>query len=280
MIDEHGKPMEKAGPSTPVLVLGLSDVPDAGEILEVVSEGCLAREIVSKRKDQLAAAVPGPVRTFTLDDFASRIQAGKTKELNLIIKTDAQGSIDPIVSSLEQLGDEELKVNVLHAAPGAIGKSDVNLAIASRAIIIGFNVRPDPAARLLVESEGVDIRTYSIIYKLIDEVDQALKGLLEPTYVKVLVGEAAVRDTFDIPGVGTVAGCYVRKGEARRNARARVIRDGNQLYDGPVSSLKRYAEDVREVRKGYECGVGLTGFDDLHVGDVIQFYEEREKEPE
>jgi translation initiation factor IF-2 len=280
MIDEDGAPMEEAGPSIPVLVLGLSNVPKAGEIFEVVSETCIARDIVAEREEALAARAPGPVRTFTLDDFASRIKAGKTKELNLIVKTDAQGCIDPIVTSLEQLGDEELKVNILHAAPGNIGKSDVNLAIASQAIIIGFNVKPDPAARRLAESEGVDIRTYDIIYRLIDEVDQALKGLLEPTYVKVLIGEAEVRDTFHIPDLGTVAGCYIREGEARRNARARVIRDGNQLHDGSVSSLKRFSEDVREVRRGFECGVGLAGFNDFEVGDVIQFYEEREKQPE
>ena len=279
MIDEHGNPVKEAGPSTPVLILGLSDVPEAGQVFEVVSESCVARDIVSEREDELAAQAPGPIRTFSLDDFASRIKAGRAKELNLIIKTDAQGSIDPIVSSLEQLGDEELKVNVLHAAAGGIGKSDVNLAIASQAIIVGFNVKPDPAARRLAETEGVDIRTYSIIYKLIDEVDQALKGLLEPTYVKVLVGEAVVRDTFTIPDVGTVAGCYIRKGEARRNAKARVLRDGGTLHDGSVSSLKRFAEDVREVRKGYECGVGLSGFNSFEVGDVIQFYEEREESP-
>lgn len=279
MMDEDGNPVKEAGPSTPVLVLGLGEVPDAGEIFRVVSESCVARDIVAQREDELEAKAPGPIRTFTLDDFASRIKAGKVKELNLIIKTDAQGSINPIVNSLEQLGDEELKVDILHSATGSIGKSDVNLAIASKAIIIGFNVKPDPAARRLAESEGVDIRTYDIIYKLIDEVDQALKGLLEPTYVKVLVGEAQVRDTFHIPD-GTVAGCYIRKGEARRNAMARVIRNGDQLYDGRVSSLKRFAEDVRTVRKGYECGVGLAGFDDFQLGDVIQFYEEREKQAE
>lgn len=280
MMDEDGNPVKEAGPSTPVLILGLGEVPDAGEIFKVVSESCIARDIVAQREEELEAKAPGPIRTFTLDDFASRIKAGKAKELNLIIKTDAQGSINPIVNSLEQLGDEELKVNILHSATGSIGKSDVNLAIASKAIIIGFNVKPDPAARRLAESEGVDIRTYDIIYKLIDDVDQALKGLLEPTYVKVLVGEAEVRDTFHIPDMGTVAGCYIRKGEARRNAKARVIRNGNQLYDGPVSSLKRFAEDVRTVRKGYECGVGLGGFDDFQLGDVIQFYEEREKQAE
>ena len=277
MIDEQGNPVKEAGPSTPVLVLGLSEVPKAGEVFEVVSESCVARDIVSDREDELAAQAPGPIRTFSLDDFASRIKAGRAKELNLIIKTDAQGSIDPIVSSLKQLGDEELKVNILHAAAGGIGKSDINLAIASQAIIVGFNVKPDPATRRMAETEGVDIRTYNLIYKLVDEVDQALKGLLEPTYVKVLVGEAVVRDTFTIPDVGTVAGCYIRRGEARRNAKARVLRDGGTLHDSSVSSLKRFAEDVREVRKGYECGVGVAGFNSFEIGDIIQFYEVREE---
>ncbi len=277
MIDEQGNPVKEAGPSTPILVLGLSEVPKAGEVFEVVSESCVARDIVSDREDELAAQAPGPIRTFSLDDFASRIRAGRAKQLNLIIKTDAQGSIDPIVSSLKQLGDEELKVDILHAAAGGIGKSDINLAIASQAIIVGFNVKPDPATRRMAETEGVDIRTYNLIYKLIDEVDQALKGLLEPTYVKVLVGEAVVRDTFTIPDVGTVAGCYIRRGEARRNAKARVVRDGGTLHDSSVSSLKRFAEDVREVRKGYECGVGVAGFNGFEIGDIIQFYEVREE---
>jgi len=279
MFDQDGNAMKEAGPSTPVVVLGLSGVPEAGEIFEVVSETCVARDIVSQREDAMGAHAPGPIRAFSLDDFASRIQAGKVKELNIILKTDAQGCIDPIVSSLEQLGSDELKINVLHAATGSVGQSDVNLAIASQAIIIGFNVKPDAAGRRLAESEGVDIRTYDIIYRLIDDVDQALKGLLEPTFVKVLVGEVEVRDTFHIPELGTVAGCYVRDGEARRNARARVIRNGDQIHDGRVASLKRFTEDAREVRKGFECGVGLGGFDGFEVGDVIQFYEEREQEP-
>ncbi|RLC84357.1 MAG: translation initiation factor IF-2, partial [Chloroflexi bacterium] len=215
---------------------------------------------------------------FTLDDFSSRIQAGQVKELNLIIKTDVQGSIEPIVSSLEKLGSEDLKVNIIHAAAGNISESDINLAVASHAIVIGFQVHPDPAARRLAESEGVDIRTYDVIYKLVDEVDKALKGLLEPTYADVVIGEAEVRATFNIPKVGVVAGCYVRQGEARRNARARVFRGEEQLYDGYVASLKRFDKDVREVRTGFECGVGLEDFHDFAVGDVIQFYVKERQE--
>jgi translation initiation factor IF-2 len=278
MLDEVGRPVREARPSTPALILGLSDVPKAGEMFKVVPDERTARAIVARRKEDLEAKVAAPVRAFTLDDFSLRIQAGQIKELNLIVKTDVQGAIEPIVNSLEKLGDQELKVNIIHAAAGNISESDINLAIASRAIVIGFQVYPDPAARRLAENEGVDIRTYDIIYKLIDEVGKALKGLLEPTYIDVTVGEAEVRATFRIPRVGIVAGCYVRRGEARRNARARVFRGEEELYDGHVGSLKRFENDVREVRTGFECGVGLEGFHDFVIGDVIEFYvKEREE---
>ncbi|RLC86121.1 MAG: translation initiation factor IF-2 [Chloroflexi bacterium] len=276
MLDQSGQPIQEASPSTPAIILGLSSVPEAGEFFKVVQDERAARAIVEKRKEELAAQAITPVKAFTLDDFSSRIQAGQAKELVLIVKTDVQGSIEPIVNSLEKLSDqdlgEDLTVNVIHAAAGNIGESDINLAIASRAIVFGFQVHPDPAARRLAENEGVDIRTYDIIYKLIDEVDKALKGLLEPVYVDVVIGEAEVRAIFHIPKVGTVAGCYVRQGEARRNARARVFRDKEQLHDGHIRSLKRFEKDAREVRVGFECGVGLENFDNFAEGDVIQFY--------
>jgi translation initiation factor IF-2 len=277
MLDELGNPIEEAPPSTPAMILGLSGVPNAGEMFKVVHDERTARAIIAKREEELAAKAAAPIRAFTLDDFSSRIQAGQAKELNLIVKTDVQGSIEPIVNSLEKLGADELKVNIVHAAAGNISETDVNLAIVSHAIIVGFHVVPNPAARRLAENEGVDIRTYDIIYKLVDEVDKALKGLLEPTYVDVVIGEAEVRAVFNVPKVGAVAGCYVRDGEIRRNARARVIRDGEQLHDGHVSSLKRFKKDVREVRTGFECGVGLEDFRDFVEGDIIQFYvKERE----
>ncbi len=279
MLDEAGRPIQEALPSTPVMILGLSGVPEAGEMFKVVPDARTARAIVARREEARQAKAATPIRAFTLDDFSSRIQAGQTKQLNLIIKTDVQGSIEPIVSSLERLGDEELKVDIIHAAAGNISESDIDLAIASQAIVIGFQVHPDSAARRSAENEGVDIRTYDIIYKLIDEVDKALKGLLEPTYVDVAVGEAEVRATFSISKIGTIAGCYVRQGEARRNARARVFRDGEQLHDGHIASLKRFEQDVREVRTGFECGVGLEDFDEFAVGDVIQFYVKERQEP-
>ncbi len=279
MLDEAGRPIQEARPSTPVVIMGLSGVPKAGEMFKVVPDEHTARAIVAKRKEELSAKATAPPKVFTLDDFSRRIQAGQTKELNLIVKTDVQGSIEPIVSSLEKLGGEDLKINILHAAAGNISESDINLAIASRAIVVGFQVYPDPAARRQAESEGVDIRTYDVIYKLVDELDKALKGLLEPTYVDVVVGEAEVRATFNVPKVGTVAGCYVRQGEARRNARARVFRGEEQLYEGRVASLKRFDKDVREVRTGFECGVGLEDFHEFAVSDVIQFYVKERQEP-
>ncbi len=278
MLDEAGRPIQEAPPSTPALIMGLSGVPEAGDMFKVVPDRRTARAIVARRREKLATRAAAPPKVFTLDDFSRRIQAGQTKELNMIVKTDVQGSIEPIVSSLEKLGDEDLKVNILHAAAGAISESDINLAIATRAIVVGFQVYPDPAARRLAESKGVSIRTYDIIYKLIDEVDKALKGLLEPTYADVVIGEAEVRDTFNIPKVGTVAGCHVRQGQARRNARARVLRGEKQLYDGYVTSLKRFEKDVREVRTDFECGVGLEDFNDFAVGDVIQFYVKERQE--
>jgi translation initiation factor IF-2 len=272
MLSPTGHTIQEAGPSTPVLILGLSGLPDAGQVFHVAADLRTARSIVARREEELAERAAEPARAFTLDDFSLRIQAGQTKELNLIVKTDVQGSIEPIVGSLEKLGDEDLKVSIIHAAAGNISESDVHLAIASQAIIVGFQVRPDAAARRQAENEGVDIRTYDIIYKLIDEVDKALKGLLEPTYADVVIGEAEVLATFSIPRVGTIAGCRIRSGVARRNAQARVMRNGSQVYEGHVSSLKRFEQDVREVRTGFECGMGLVDFGAFEIGDVVQLY--------
>ncbi|MFN3762568.1 MAG: translation initiation factor IF-2 [Anaerolineae bacterium] len=271
MLDSHGKPIREAPPSTPALILGLSDVPTAGDIFEVVENEKVARAIAAQRQQEREAQAARPTR-LTLDDLSRSIRQGQVKELNLIIKADVQGSIEPIVSSLSKLGREDLKVNIIHAAAGNVTESDINLAIASRAIVIGFQVTVDPAARRLAENEGVDVRIYDIIYELIDEVELALKGLLEPTYVEKTIGKAEVRATFEIPKVGRVAGCYVLEGEVRRNARARLFRQGEQKFDGPLASLKRFAKDVREVKAGYECGIGLEGFHDIQVGDILEFY--------
>jgi translation initiation factor IF-2 len=278
MMDEVGNTLEEAGPSTPVVILGLSRVPTAGYIFEVVPDERTARLIVAEREREEQQQRSGPTQVLSLDDLSARIREGQAKELNLIVKADVQGSIEPIVSSLAKLGEEGLKVNVIHNAAGNVNESDINLAIASHAIVVGFQVDVDSAARLLAENEGVDIRIYDIIYKLVDEVDLALKGLLEPTYVDKVIGRAEVRAVFGIPKVGNIAGCRVREGEARRNARARVYRDDEELFDGHVASLKRFEKDVREVRSGFECGVGLEGFETFVEGDVIEFYvKEREE---
>jgi translation initiation factor IF-2 len=274
MFDEHGKALDEAGPSTPVRVMGLNEVPEPGTLFEVVDSEKTARSIAEERLEAAQVASQRPT-AFTLDELYARFQAGEAKELNLIIKADVRGSLEPIVSSLEDLsvqeGDNELKVHILHADVGAISDSDVMLASTTGAIIIGFEVGPDIAAQRRADSEGVEIRQYRIIYKLIEEVEQALEGLLEPVYEDVPIGTAEVRQVFSIPKVGQIAGCYIRDGEARRNAQARVIRNHQEIHKAAVSSLKRFQEDVREVRAGFECGIGVTGFTSFQEGDVIQF---------
>ena len=282
MLDYEGNSIPEAGPSTPVVILGLHGVVTAGDMFGVVANERAARSLVAKRGEEREAKAAIPSKSFTLDDFSSRVKAGKAKELNLILKTDVQGSIEPIVSSLEMLSEadlgEDININIVHAAAGNISESDINLAVAVGAIVIGFQVLPDAAARSLAESHGVDIRTFDIIYRLIVEVNKALKGMLEPVYEDVVIGLVEVRATFNIPRIGTIAGCYIRQGEARRNARARVVRNKEQVYDGYVSSLKRHERDVREVRSGLECGVGLSNFNEFQIGDILEFYVKERQE--
>jgi translation initiation factor IF-2 len=274
MLDERGQPLDEALPSTPVLVMGLSDVPKAGDVFEVVESERKARAIAEERAERrrVAEAQPSRMRTLTLDEIFSRFQAGEATELNVIFKADVQGSVEPIVNSLEKLGSEDMKVNILHQGIGRITESDVMLASASDAIIIGFNVAVDEAARRMAAQEGVDIRQYDIIYRLVDDVDKALKGMLEPVYEDVVIGHAEVRAVFSIRRRGNVAGCYVTDGEVARNAMARVLRQEEELFDGSVDSLKRFQEDVAEVRAGFECGISVAGFDEFQEGDVLEFY--------
>jgi translation initiation factor IF-2 len=273
MFDERGLPVQKAGPSIPVEVLGLTSVPSAGDTFEVVKNEKIARTIAAERLSAAhAAAVSGPVRPVTLSDLYAQIQAGKIKELALIIKADGQGSIEPIVNSLQKLGDEKVKVNILHAGTGDISENDVALAAASTGIVIGFNVIVDAAARKMAETTGVDVRLYNIIYKLVEDVDKALKGMLEPVYADKVVGHAEVRQVFKIRGVGFVAGCTVREGTALRDASGRVRRGEDIIFDGSVHSLKHLQEDVKEVRTGLDCGVALEEFTDFKEGDIIEFY--------
>ena len=278
MKDENGNPVTEAPPSTPVLVTGLSDVPRAGDIFQVVESERRARAIAQERaeRQRQAAARPPQPQTLTLNELFSRFQAGQVAELNLIVKADVQGSLEPIVTSLQQLATDDLKINILRQGVGDVTESDVMLASASQAIILGFHVGVDEAARRMASQEGVDIRLYTIIYQLIDDVDRALKGLLEPEYQKVVMGHAEVRAVFRIRRHGNVAGCYITDGEVTRNAWARVLREGQELFDGPLSSLKRFQDDVTQVRAGFECGISLAGFDDFQVGDVLEFYREEQ----
>jgi translation initiation factor IF-2 len=272
MFDFQGKPIEEAPPSTPVSVLGLSDVPSAGELFTIADSEREGRAIIAERAAR--AAESKPRAALSLEQVFEAFQAGQMRELRLVIKADVQGSLEPIVSSLEALKVEDIKVNILHAMTGNITESDVMLAAASDAIVIGFNVASDQAARRTAEAEGVDIRIYDIIYRLTEDVEKALKGMLEPEKREVRIGRAEVLATFRIPKVGVIAGCRVLEGEIRRNARIRVQRAGEAIFEGTVSSLKHEKEDAREIREGFECGIGVKGFDDFSKGDILECFTE------
>ncbi|WP_456342817.1 translation initiation factor IF-2 [Thermovibrio sp.] len=272
MFDDKGRQVKEAGPSMPVEVLGLEGVPMAGDKFYVVESLEKARKIAEKRQELARESALEKEKRVSLEELFAKMQAGEVKELNIVLKADAQGSIEAIRKSLEELSTDEVKVNVIHAGVGPITENDIMLAAASNAIVIGFNVRPDSAARQAAEREKVDVRTYRVIYDIVDEVKKAMAGLLEPEEKEVYLGSAEVRATFKVPKVGTVAGCYVRDGVIRRNANVRLVRDGVVIYDGKIASLKRFKEDVREVQAGYECGVGLENFNDIKVGDVIECY--------
>jgi translation initiation factor IF-2 len=273
MFDEKGQPITGAPPATPAVVLGLAEVPSAGETFAVVADERTARTIVAERQAQKRAANGTPAtKPLSLENIFAQVEAGQTKELNLILKADVQGSIEPIVNSLEKLGNEKVRVKILHQAPGNITESDVMLAVASKAIILGFSVTVDPAAQRMTESDGVDIRIYNIIYNLIEDVEKALTGLLEPVYKEVVTGHAEVRAVFRISKVGKVAGCYVTNGELTRNSMVRVRRGEQVLREDRLVSLKRFQEDVTEVKTSFECGVNLGNFNEFEVGDVIEAY--------
>ncbi len=272
MFNEAGKRMKTASPSIPVVVLGLSNVPQAGDTFKVVSDEKTARALAAERAEQRRAEEQRPVRALSLDDIYAQMQAGAMKELNVILKADVQGALEPVANSLEKLGDEDLRVRIIHQGAGNITESDISLAIASHAIVIGFNVQAEPAARAMAETEGVQIRYYQVIYKLIEDIDKALKGLLEPVYEKVVIGHAEVRAIFGISRIGKVAGVYIEDGTVKRNARVTVLRDSEEIYDGTINSLKRFTEDVTEVPTGLECGIGLDNFQDFEEGDILEVY--------
>jgi len=276
MLDENGRPVKVAGLSKPVQIVGWSHVPNAGDEFREVSDEREARHIAQEREAKLRAAELVTTRPPTLAELMAQAKEAEVPELNLIIKADVQGSIGALVDAFMKLPQDEVRVNIIRSAAGAITESDIKLAQASRAIVVGFNVRPDAAARELAEREGVDVRLYRVIYDAIDDIRAALSGMLKPEERETELGRAEVRALFRVPKVGTVAGCYVLQGKIVRGAQARVVRDGVVVYDGRIASLRRFKEDVREVAEGYECGIGIENFNDVKEGDVIEAYEVRE----
>jgi len=274
MFDYQGNPIEEAGPSTPVSVLGLSDVPGAGELFTVVESDREGRVIAEELADSMAGGRAQSSSAMSLDQIFEAFKAGEVQELRLVIKADVQGSLEPISNSLQELNVGDIKVNVIHTGTGNINKNDVMLASASDGIVIGFCVTADEAASNAAEAEGVDIRIYDIIYRITEDVEKALKGMLEPEVHEVVLGHAEVRAVFRIPKLGRIAGCFVRDGELKRNGHMRVIRADEVIFDGVISSLKHEKDDAREIREGFECGVGLKGFDEFEEGDILECYTE------
>lgn len=272
MFDHHGRRINQASPSTPSAVMGFNDVPEAGDLFQIVSSEKEARNIIDQRIQTKEQAREQRKHAVTLEQLFDRFQSGEVRELRLVIKADVQGSLEPIVSSLEDMNNGDISINILQADTGNIGESDVMLAAASKAIVIGFNVEADSAARRLADSEGVSIRLYDIIYRLTEDVEKALIGMLEPELVETDIGKAEVRAVFRISKVGNVAGCRVLEGEIRRNAKMRVIRDDQEIFSGDISSLKHHQDDVREVRQGFECGVSLKDFNDFEEGDILESF--------
>jgi translation initiation factor IF-2 len=272
MINDKGKRIKKAGPSTPLEIQGLSSAPLAGDVFQVVSDDKTARALaeaagVAKKADEQKS-----MQRVSLDDFFSQLKTGKMKELRLIIKGDVQGSVEALRPAVEKLSNQEVEVRVIHTGVGPVSESDIMLATASNAIVIGFNVRAEANARRAAEAEQVDVRYYRIIYEVIDDISAALKGMLAPVFKEVVIGQASVRATFRVTGTGVIAGSYVTEGKITRNAGVRLIRDGVVVYEGKISSLRRFKDDAREVASGYECGIGLENYDDVKEGDVIEAF--------
>lgn len=275
MFDDKGKKVKSAGPSTPVEVLGFSEVPQAGDYMYVADEK-LVKKAAEERKDKIKLENARQTQSFSLGDLFGRISEGQLKTLNIIVKTDVQGSLEALKSSLEKISNDEVKVNAIHGGVGGINETDIMLAKASQAIIIGFNVRADNNAKSLAEKENVDIRLYSVIYDAVDDVTAAMKGMLAPKFTETVIGSVEVREVFKISGVGTVAGCYVTNGKVVRNGKVRVYRNNISVYDGNILALKRFKDDVKEVAYGFECGISVENYNDIKVGDIFEVYQMEE----
>jgi len=280
MTNDRGHKVEEAGPAVPVEIMGLAEAPQAGDMFDAVSDERLARELVEQRKQYLKDEQFKSFQKITLDNLFTSIQEGELKDLNIIVKADVQGSVEAVKQSLEKLSNEEVRVRVIHGGVGAISESDVMLANASNAIIVGFNVRPDPVAATQAERDGVELRMYRIIYDCIEEIEAAIKGMLAPKFREVQLGRAEVRDVFKISSAGTIAGSYVLDGKIARNAKIRVVRDGIVITEDEISSLRRFKDDVKEVATGYECGIGLQKFNDIKEGDIFEAFIIEEYRPD
>ena len=274
--DEHGREVTEAGPSTPVSILGLAGAPQAGDRFNVYSDEREAKQIAAKRTQLQREQSVRTQRHITLDEIGRRIALGDFQELNIILKGDVDGSVEALTDSFQKLSTEEIQVNIIHKGVGAITESDVLLATASDAIIIGFNVRPMGNARQIADKEEIDIRTYSIIYDAINDLKDAMEGMLSPELKEEVTGTAEIRETFKISKIGTIAGCMVTNGKIYRNSGIRLIRDGVVIYTGELASLKRFKDDVKEVSKGYDCGMQVKNYNDIKEGDIIEAFQEVE----
>jgi translation initiation factor IF-2 len=267
------KNVKEAGPSIPVEIIGLAEVPTTGDILYTAQNEKQARQlsasVVAKGRVNMIKSTQGKV---SLDDLFSQIQAGQVKDLNIVIKADVQGSVEALRGSLEKLTNDEVRVRIIHTGAGAVTESDVMLASASNAIILGFNVRPEPVAKSVAESENVDVRYYSVIYSAIDDVQAAMKGMLDPEFAEKIIGHAEIRQIFKASGIGTIAGCYITEGRVTRNAQVRIVRDGRVVYDGTLDTLRRFKDDAKEVAAGYECGMLFKNFSDIKENDKVEAY--------
>jgi len=273
MFNDIGKRLRKAEPATPVEILGLGSVPQVGDTLTAVASERQAQALIQKRLEEMKQEP----KSVSLSSLFDQISAGKVKELNIILKADVQGSVEPIRNSLEQLGTEAVKVRIIHSGSGNVTENDVMLAIASKGLIIGFNTGSEPGARRLADVEGVDIRSYDVIYNLVDDIGKALKGMLEPTYVEVIDGRAEIRAVFSAAKGVKIAGVYVTEGKVTRGASVRVLRQEQVVCESIVSSLRRFKDDVKEVAADYECGIGIQDFAEFEVGDILEFFRKEEK---
>ncbi len=280
MFDDRGKSIVKVGPSSAVEILGLQSVPLAGDTIQAIDDSVKARQIINYRMEKEKEKIQAQDSKVSLEDLYGQMQSGEVKELAVVIKADTQGSVEVVCNTLAKLGTEKVSIKVIHSNVGAVSETDVVLASASEGIIIGFNVRPEPKARTKAEKEGIDIRLHTVIYELTEEVSQAMTGLLDPTFKEVVLGQAEVREIFRVPKFGTIAGSYIRDGSIKRNAEMRLLRDNVVIHEGKIDSLRRFKEDVREVKNGYECGISIADFNDIKPGDVFEAFTKEESQPE